>query len=256
MTSEPQSISCFFPAFNDGASVGKVVAAALAVLPGLTADYEVIIVDDGSTDDTSELLNRLVATNQHVRVVRHETNRGYGAALRTGFRNATKDLVFYTDGDGQYDVSELACLHASLAEGVDVINGYKTTRSDAAHRRMLGSFYNRLAHLLFDLPVRDVNCDFRLLRRSAVERLELTVSSGAICVQLVHQLANSGAVFKEIPVTHLPRANGPSQFFTPRRVTRTAADLFSVWIRSVIVPFLARPRGARLRTPSRCADEK
>ena len=256
MTSGAQSISCFFPAFNDAASVGKVVADALAVLPGLTADYEVIIVDDGSTDNTSAVLNRLVATNQHVRVVRHETNRGYGAALRSGFRNATKDLIFYTDGDGQYDVSELSCLHASLADGVDVINGYKTTRSDAAHRRMLGSFYNRLAHLLFDLPIRDVDCDFRLLRRPAVERVELTVSSGAICVQLVHQLAKSGAVFKEIPVTHLPRAHGRSQFFTPWRITRTAVDLFSVWIQSVLVPFLARLRRGRLHTPARCAGEK
>ena len=256
MTSGAQSISCFFPAFNDGASIGKVVADALAVLPQLTADYEVIIVDDGSTDDTAEVLNRLVATNQHVRVVRHETNRGYGAALQTGFRNATKDLVFYTDGDGQYDVSDLSWLHASLADGVDVINGYKTTRSDAAHRRVLGSFYNRLAHLLFDLPIRDVDCDFRLLRRLALERLELTVSSGAICVQLVHQLAKSGAVFKEIPVTHLPRASGRSQFFTPGRITRTAVDLFSVWIRSVLVPFLARPRRDRLHTPARCTGEK
>lgn len=235
-----QSISCFFPAFNDGASVGQLVADALTVLPGLTADYEVIIVDDGSTDDTAEVLNRLVATNQHVRVVRHETNRGYGAALRSGFRNATKDLVFYTDGDGQYDVRQLSSLHAFLADGVDVINGYKTSRSDAAHRRLLGGLYNRLARLLFDLPIRDVDCDFRLLRRQAVDGLNLTVSSGAICVQLVHQLATSGAVFKEMPVTHLPRVNGRSQFFTPRRVTRTAVDLFSVWVQSVLVPFLVR----------------
>jgi glycosyltransferase involved in cell wall biosynthesis len=158
---------------------------------------------DGSTDETHDVLSRLAATNEHVRVVRHETNQGYGAALRSGFRNATKDLVFYTDGDGQYDVSELSRLHASLTDGVDVVNGYKMTRSDAAHRRILGSFYNRLAHLMFDLPVRDVDCDFRLLRKAVVERFELTVSSGAICVHLVHQLAKSGAVFREVPVSHL-----------------------------------------------------
>jgi hypothetical protein len=120
----------------------------------------------------------------------------------------------------------------------------------------LGGVYNRLAHLLFDLPIRDVDCDFRLLRRPAVERVELTVSSGAICVQLVHQLVRSGAVFKEIPVKHLPRASGRSQFFTPGRLTRTAVDLFSVWIRSVLVPFLAGPRRARLHTPTQCAGEK
>ena len=255
MTSGGQSISCFFPAFNDGASVGRVVADALVVLPRLTADYEVIVVDDGSTDDTPDILNQLAAANQHVRIVRHGTNHGYGAALRSGFRNATKDLVFYTDGDGQYDVRELCRLHALLANGVDVVNGYKTTRSDAVYRRILGGIYNQIAHTLFDLPIRDVDCDFRLIRRPAVECLELTVSSGAICVQLVHELAKSGAIFREVPVTHLPRANGRSQFFTARRVARTAVDLFSVWIRSVLMPLLVRERRRSLRaatnTPTR-----
>jgi hypothetical protein len=255
MKSGAQSISCFFPAFNDGASVGKVVADALVVLPQLTADYEVIVVDDGSTDDTSDVLNRLAGMNEKVRVVRHDSNRGYGAALRIGFRAATKDLIFYTDGDGQYDVSELSRLHASLTDGVDVVNGYKTTRSDAAHRRILGAIYNRLAHVLFDLPIRDVDCDFRLIRRRAAECLDLTVSSGAICVQLVHQLAKSAAIFTEVPVTHLPRANGRSQFFTPRRVARTAIDLISIWIRSVLVSFQQRQCRASLQAATDYADE-
>jgi glycosyltransferase involved in cell wall biosynthesis len=227
-------ISVFFPAYNDEASIAGLVGDALAVLPGLAEDFEVIVVDDGSTDGTAAVLEGLERAHPRLRVVRHEVNRGYGAALRTGFASATKELVFYTDGDGQYDVRELLLLRPLLVEGVDIVNGYKVQRADGWQRKAIGAVYNRLAHLLFSIPIRDVDCDFRLLRRRAVERVELVSSSGSICVELVHKLHLRGCVFAEAPVRHLPRAHGRSQFFTPRRVARTAGDLLSLWLRVAV----------------------
>jgi len=239
-----QGISVFFPAYNDEASIAGLVGDALAVLPGLAEEFEVIVVDDGSTDGTAAVLDGLARSDPRVRVVRHEVNRGYGAALRTGFASATKELVFYTDGDGQYDVRELALLRPLLQDGVDVVNGYKIRRADGWQRKAVGAVYNRLAHLLFSIPIRDVDCDFRLVRRRAVEQVELFSSSGSICVELVHKLHRAGCVFAEVPVRHLPRTHGRSQFFTLGRVGRTALDLFSLWLRVAAPGRLRRGAGA------------
>jgi len=227
-----EGISVFFPAFNDEGSIGGLVSDALALLPTLAEDYEVIVVNDGSSDGTADVLDELARREPRLRVVHHEANRGYGGALRTGFKSATKELVFYTDGDGQYDVRELAGLRPLLTAGVDIVNGYKIQRADVWRRKAIGAVYNRLAHLLFNIPIRDVDCDFRLLRRRAVEGLELFSSSGSICVELVHKLHRAGCVFVEAPVHHYPRAHGRSQFFTLRRVGRTALDLFGLWLKA------------------------
>jgi glycosyltransferase involved in cell wall biosynthesis len=229
------SLSVFFPAYNDGQAIGALVGDALALLPMLTDDYEIIIVNDGSTDETAAVLDRLARTHACVRVVQHERNLGYGAALRSGFAHARKELVFYTDGDGQYDVRELAQLYPLLAAGVDVVNGFKIKRADSGRRKVIGGLYNRVARLLFRLPVRDVDCDFRLLRRKALAGITLTSSSGAICVELVRKLHAAGCRFAEVPVHHYPRAHGRSQFFTPRRVARTARDFGALWLRLVVL---------------------
>jgi glycosyltransferase involved in cell wall biosynthesis len=219
------SITAFFPAYDDAPTIARLVADVEAILAQTADDYEVIVVDDGSTDGTSELLDDLANKRPHVRVVHHATNRGYGAALRTGFAEAAKEFVFYTDGDGQYDVAELTRLLSRMRPDVDVVNGYKLARADPPHRRLLGSLYNRVVSTVFQLPIRDVDCDFRLIRRRALDGVDLTASSGAICVELVHKLNAAGAVFVEVPVHHYPRAHGRSQFFTPGRVLRTAIDV-------------------------------
>lgn len=228
-------ISVFFPAYNDAHSIGKLVADALRILPGLTDDYEVIVVNDGSRDETGEVLRALKEKHRAVRVVEHETNRGYGGALQSGFRAASKDLIFYTDGDGQYDVGELPKLYALLDEETDVVNGYKLERGDKINRKVVGGFYNRLAHFLFSLPVRDVDCDFRLIRREFSDKIALSSTSGSICVELVYKLSKAGASFREIGVNHYERPFGKSQFFTVRRVTKTLFDFFFLWLRLVML---------------------
>jgi glycosyltransferase involved in cell wall biosynthesis len=227
------SISIFFPAFNDEKNIASLVQNALNVLPTLTPDYEVIVVNDGSTDNTAAVLREMERLSPNVKVVHHPRNMGYGAALRTGFDHASKELVFYTDGDGQYDVREIATLYPLMRDGVDVVNGYKIERADARRRKVAGAIYNRTARLLFRLPIRDVDCDFRLLRQSALRKIELTASSGVICVELVRKLHAARCVFVETPVHHYSRLHGRSQFFTPHRVARTALDFFGLWLKLV-----------------------
>jgi glycosyltransferase involved in cell wall biosynthesis len=232
--SATKSVSVFFPAYNDALSIGKLVADAFAILPDLADDYEVVVVDDGSEDETDRVLRALEReyARGKFRVVRHASNLGYGAALQSGFRAATKELVFYTDGDGQYDVSEMAKLFPLLTETVDVVNGFKLERGDRINRRIVGVFYNRLAHLFFRLPVRDVDCDFRLFRREFLEKITLTSTSGSICVELIYELNRVGARFAEIGVNHYTRPHGRSQFFTLARVSKTLLDFFAFRLRS------------------------
>jgi glycosyltransferase involved in cell wall biosynthesis len=227
-------ISVFFPAYNDAASIGALVTEALNVLPTLTHDFEVIVINDGSTDGTQAQLEALASSHSQVRIIQHVHNQGYGAALRSGFASAQKELIFYTDGDGQYDVREISALYPLLTSEVDVVNGFKIKRADSRQRKVIGGLYNSLARLCFLLPIRDVDCDFRLLRRSAVAPLKLTVTSGAICVELVHQLHRNGCRFAEAPVHHYPRPHGRSEFFTPSRVIHTAFDFLRLWLRAML----------------------
>lgn len=232
---ERPSLTIFFPAYNDAGSIGGLVRTALNVLPTLADDYEVLVINDGSSDGTGALLDELERREPSLRVVHHPHNMGYGAALRSGFAHASKELVFYTDGDGQYDVRELTRLYARLAPGIDVVNGFKAQRADTGQRRVIGSLYQTLARVLFRLPIRDVDCDFRLLRRTVLTQVELTSSSGAICVELVRKLSASGCRFAEVPVTHLPRLHGRSQFFTFGRVSKTARDFAALWFRLMLL---------------------
>lgn len=237
MTKPPKagSISVFFPAFNDEGTIAAMVTHTLALLPALTDDYEVIVVNDGSEDATAAVLNELARTLPRVRVVHHQRNRGYGAALRTGFHHASKELVFYTDGDGQYDVREMATLLPLMTNEVEIVNGYKLQRADSRRRIVIGTIYNRLAHALFRLPIRDVDCDFRLIRRRAMERIELESASGMVCTEMIYKLRATGCRFAEAPVHHYPRLHGQSQFFTFRRVARTAVDFFVLWVKLVVL---------------------
>jgi glycosyltransferase involved in cell wall biosynthesis len=230
-TRTARSISAFFPAFNDEGTIAHMVAEALAMLPALTDDYEVLVVNDGSADGTSAVLDELARRESRVRVIHHAENRGYGAALASGFRHASKDLIFYTDGDGQYDVRELGRLMPLMTDEVEVVNGYKGKRADRAHRVVLGEVYKRLARWLFRLPIRDVDCDFRLLRREAIQQIELTSASGVVCTEMIYKLHRIGCRFAEVPVHHHPRRCGRSQFFTPRRVARMAVDFFLLWVK-------------------------
>ena len=222
-------LTIFFPAYNDAGTIPSLVICAVMTARELTDDFEVVVVNDGSRDGTGQVLEELSRMCPALRVVTHPQNRGYGAALRTGFASATKEFVFYTDGDAQYDPRELADLWACMTPDVDLVNGYKMSRSDPLHRIIIGRLYHHTVKLLFGLRVRDVDCDFRLMRRSIFERVHLEKSSGVICLELMKKVQDAGCRIVETPVHHFHRAYGTSQFFNFPRIARTLVDIAKLW---------------------------
>jgi glycosyltransferase involved in cell wall biosynthesis len=236
-------VSVFFPAYNDAPSLPTLIGKTFAVLKEHVSDFEVIVVNDGSQDNTGEVLAGLAAQyGPKMRIVTHEVNRGYGGALRSGFEAATKEFVFYTDGDGQYDVGELPKLLERMRSNVSFVNGYKLERNDPWHRIWIGKTYNQFARLLFNVSLRDIDCDFRLIRRSLVEAIELESTSGTICVELVRKLELCGMEVEEVGVHHYPRLYGKSQFFRIKSLFSTLYQLFRLWWWLLVMPRLRLKR--------------
>ena len=230
----PTGLSIFFPAYNDSGTIASLVITALRTARTLTPDHEVIVVNDGSKDGTADILEELAGLYPQVRVIHHESNRGYGGALRTGFAAATRELVFYTDGDAQYDPAEMAALWRRFDDTVDLVNGYKISRSDPLHRIVIGRVYHHTVKLLFGLTVRDVDCDFRMMRRSIFETVRLEKNSGVICLEMMKKITDAGFRIAEVPVHHYHRAYGKSQFFIFGRLYRTAIDVMKLWYALVV----------------------
>jgi glycosyltransferase involved in cell wall biosynthesis len=222
------SISAFFPCYNDWATIASQVVLVARTLAELTDDWEIVVVNDASPDHGAEVLEELVKVVPNLRVVTHETNRGYGGALRSGFAASQKEWIFYTDGDAQYDVTELPRLWEAR-EGADMVNGYKISRSDPLHRIVVGRLYHLLVRLAFRLETRDVDCDFRLIHRRVFDRIELTRDTGLICVELVTKVEKNGFRVHYVPVHHYPRFHGKSQFFNLRRVAEVALGMGRLW---------------------------
>jgi len=229
-----RGLSVFFPAYNDSGTIASLVITALRTARKLTPDHEVIVVNDGSADGTAEILEELASIYPQVRIVTHEKNRGYGGALRTGFASATRELIFYTDGDAQYDPAEMEALWRRFDQNVDLVNGYKISRSDPLHRIVIGRVYHHLVKTLFRLTVRDVDCDFRMMRRSIFDTVHLEKNSGVICLEMMKKITDGGFRIAEVPVHHYHRAYGKSQFFNFGRLYRTAIDVMKLWWALVI----------------------
>ncbi len=228
------SLSIFFPAYNDGGTIPSMVLTAQIAARALTDDYEIIVVNDGSQDHTALVLAELEQQVPQLRVIHHPQNRGYGAALRTGFASATKEWIFYTDGDAQYNPLELPVLVDALREGVDVVNGYKISRNDPLIRIILGHIYNLGVKIAFGLRLKDVDCDYRLMRRTIFDAIQLGSDTGSICVEMIKKIQDAGFVFAEVPVSHYHRQYGLSQFFNWRRLLRTARHLLVLWWQLVV----------------------
>ena len=225
------SITAFFPCYNDAGTIASVVMAADRTLRDLTDDYEIIVGDDASTDNSAEILDELCTIYPRLRVLHHPTNRGYGGNIRSMFAEATKDLIFYTDGDAQYDPAELADLYPHLTPDVDVVQGWKMERHDPVHRKIIGRVYHHFVRWWFGLHLRDVDCDFRLFRRHVLESFPLESDTGCITVEMMTRTEQGGFKVVEVPVHHYHRAYGQSQFFNFPRVARTLLELSGLWVK-------------------------
>lgn len=221
-----REISAFLPAFDEVDSLRRTVGEVVAALDGLGLDrYEVIVVDDGSTDGTSALAEELAAALPGVRAVHHDRNRGYGAALRTGFAAARYDWVFLTDGDGQFDPTELRRL-LPLAETSDAVVGYRRHRADHAGRRASGWLWGQVVRLTVGLRVRDVDCAFKLLRRSRLTEIgPLTADGAVISTELLVKLQRRGVRVEQVGVGHRARQAGAASGADPRVIATAFLEL-------------------------------
>ena len=226
------ALSLVMPAYNEAGNIERAVRTAAAA-GEKAGTYEVVVVDDGSRDDTRERLTALEAEmGARLRVVRHEKNRGYGAALRSGFAAAEGGLVFYTDSDNQFDLSELASVTPLMSEW-DAVLGYRIDRKDARRRLLTSWVFNRLSCAVFDLDVRDINCSFKLFRRDVLRALPLQSDDFFIDTEIVVRLHRAGFRCVERGVTHLPRLAGRSTVRlsdiprTLRAVARMRAEIKS-----------------------------
>ena len=218
------SLSVFFPAYNEQDIIAKTVENATRAVSRFVDDYEIIVVDDGSSDKTAAVVEDLARRDPHVRLVRHDVNRGYGAALRTGFASAQKDLVFFSDADGQFDLQELPGLLGMLKRA-PIVLGYRIRRSDPMYRLFIAKVYNIVVRLVFGLRVRDIDCAFKLFRHDVLAGVELESNGAFISSELLIKLKRRDIPMVERGVHHYPRTTGISKGATPKVILKTIRDV-------------------------------
>lgn len=229
------SISVFFPCYNDAGTIGVMVMRALQVLREVSDDYEVFVFDDGSKDDSLAILEELArAYPKEFWYRQNGKPSGYGGQIRAGLAAAKKEWFFYTDGDAQYDARELRLLVERISDEVDVVQGYKIKRQDPWIRILIGYAYQYFIEFIFNLQIRDVDCDFRLMRREIFDIVELESTTGSITFEMIKKIQDAGYRFVEVPVHHFFRSYGSSQFFNFGRVGRTLLQVWRWWYRLVV----------------------
>jgi len=229
LVAQKPSISFFFPAFQDAGTVEKLVIAASAVLREIADKWEVIIVNDGSFDNTGDVADECSQKYENVIVQHHIYNIGYGAALKTGFYTAQYELIFYTDGDMQYDPQELKRLLPLLTDNIAIVSGYKKKRADTWDRIVSAKFYNWIVRLIFRIHVRDVDAAFKLMRREVIDNIDLMSNGGFICAELFAKARKLGYKVKQLPVSHYKRTYGRSSAFNLFFILRSTIELLELW---------------------------
>jgi len=220
-----KSISIFFPCYNEEKNIATLVEKTIRTISQFSDNYEIIIVNDGSKDKTSIVANNLALKNKNIRVINHLKNRGYGAALKSGFSNSTKDLIFYTDGDGQFDIQEIEKL-LPLIEDYDIVTGYRMNRRDNILRKLNGFLWTKLTTLVFDFKVRDVDCAFKLYRKKVFDGMELESEGAFLNTEIFAKARKNGFTIKEIGVHHYPRLAGKQTGAKLKVIIRAFYELF------------------------------
>jgi glycosyltransferase involved in cell wall biosynthesis len=226
---EPGSmrVSIVLPAFNEEANVESAVREASLTAERLFGDYEIIVVDDGSRDDTARVAKGIAAADTHVRVICHGRNRGYGEALRTGFLTSRLDFIFFTDADLQFDMREIERL-LPYAGAVDVVAGYRMNRQDPPSRRLMAYAWNLLVRILFYVPVRDIDCAFKLFDRRVLEEIDIESVGAMVNTELMVKLGRRGASVVEVGVHHRPRKAGEARGANPRVIATAFREVLTM----------------------------
>jgi glycosyltransferase involved in cell wall biosynthesis len=221
------AISVFFPCYNEQQNVARTVENAIAVLEKLDADFEIIIIDDGSKDGTGRIADEIAGRESRVKVVHHPRNLGYGAALQSGFKTASKELVFYTDGDGQFDISEMPPL-LTLMEHYDIVSCYRLNRRDSIIRKINAWCWTRLVCLLFSLKLRDIDCAFKLYKREIFDHIEMSSTGALIDAEILARAARRGYRITQKGVRHYPRTAGAQTGAKFHVIFRAFRELFEL----------------------------
>ncbi|MFH1616764.1 MAG: glycosyltransferase family 2 protein [Planctomycetota bacterium] len=221
------SVTVFFPCHNEQENVARTARQALDVLSRISNDYEVIIVDDGSTDLTGKISDDLANENNNIKVVHHEVNKGYGAALQSGFRAATKNLVFYTDGDGQFDINEMPAL-IPLMQDFDIVSCYRLNRREGLMRKLNAWAWTKLVCFIFKMKIRDIDCAFKLFKREIFDNIQMQSTGALIDTEILARAIRKGYRITQSPVHHYPRVAGTQSGANISVILRAFKELFKL----------------------------
>lgn len=227
-TGAVNSLSVFFPCYNEQDNVEKVVKSAIDVLEPLNIDYEIIIVDDGSKDNTAKIADKLAAENKNIKAVHHSPNLGYGSALQSGFKASAKEYVFYTDGDGQFDIKELPLLF-KYTHDYDIVTGFRINRQDNIVRKINAFCWTTLANFLFGMKIKDMDCAFKLYKRSIFDNIKMKSTGALINTEIFARAKNKGYKIYQIGVHHYPRTAGTQTGAKLSVILRAFKELFALY---------------------------
>lgn len=219
------SVSFFSPCYNEEKNVGKLISDAARFLPVIVSEHEIIIIDDGSDDATAEIAHGFALKTPGIRVIKHEKNMGYAAALRTGFENSGKEFIFFMDGDNQFDITEISKLIPYLND-FDIVAGYRIKRKDNLMRRFIGKCFNLIVRFFLGLKVNDVNCAFKIFKKEVVKNIKLESSGSLVNAEILIKAGKMGYKLKEVGVNHYPRKWGNQTGADPGVIIRACRDLF------------------------------
>lgn len=225
--SYPEGLSVVLPAFNEDENIEAALNKCLQALVKLNLHFEVIIVDDGSRDNTSKMVQEAAEREPRIKLIRHKVNRGYGTAIRTGLNAAQYHLTFFTDSDNQFDISEIRYL-IPLMDSYDVVTGFRVYRYDTVLRCILSWAYNKLVRMAFGVKVRDVDCSFKLIKKKVIDNIDLTCSNFFIDTEILVKARAAGFSINEMGVRHYPRTAG-STTVRPSDIPNTLRELLRMW---------------------------
>ncbi|HEV2529745.1 MAG TPA: glycosyltransferase family 2 protein [Thermomicrobiales bacterium] len=224
----PGSLSLVLPAHNEQENIGIVVRQALEVLPRFTDEFEIIVVNDGSRDDTARIIDELAASHPQVRPIHHEVNRGYGGALVSGFAATTGDFVMFMDSDRQFDLNDLALL-SPFVDHFDIVAGFRRERNDPLHRRINAEVFNTVVRALYGVHMRDIDCAFKVFRGDLLRSISLTSSGALINTEMQAKLRRKGATLQQVAVHHYPRVAGEATGANLRVIGRAMRETLTLW---------------------------